>query len=118
LTRFVTRAQAASAKGQPDPLAWLDAAYIAGAYREMTLLGRHPKWAPRVDGLRAALGTVQDSALIAKSVAGRPDDPAIHFAAALILSDSDREAYREHAAKARAGASRDPLLQRNIDKVS
>ena len=117
LDRFVKRAETTGANGQHDALQLLDAAYIAGAFREMTMLGRDSLWAPRVAGLRAALGNVKDSALIARSVAARPDDPGIRFAAALILSDSDRQAYREHAAKARAGAAQDALLARNINHV-
>lgn len=118
LDRFVTRADASAASGRPDALQLLDAAYIAGAYREMLLLSRDSVFAPREAGLRAALGNTQDAALIGRSVAARPDDPAIQFAAALILADTNRQAYREHADKARAGASRDPLLARNIEKVS
>ena len=118
LDRFVKRAEAPNASGQPDALHLLDAAYIAGAYREMAMLGRDSFWAPRAAGLRAALGNTKDAALIGRSVAARPDDPGIRFAAALILADSDRQAYREHAEKARAGASRDELLARNIKHVS
>jgi hypothetical protein len=118
LDRFVKRAETPAAGGQADALHLLDAAYIAGAYREMLLLSRDSAWASRAAGLRAALGNTKDAALIARSVAARPDDPGIRFAAALILSDSDRQAYREHAEKARAGAARDPLLARNINHVS
>jgi hypothetical protein len=118
LDRFVKRAEASAASGQPDALQLLDAAYIAGAYREMLLLARDSVFASREAGLRAALGTTKDAALIGRSVAARPDDPGIQFAAALILADSDRQAYREHAAKAREGAARDALLARNIDHVS
>jgi hypothetical protein len=56
-------------------------------------------------------------ALIAKSVAARPDDPAIQFAAALISSDDHRGEYSAHAAKARAGANADMLLARNLSHV-
>ena len=118
LDRFVARADASTASGQPDALLLLDAAYVAGAYREMLMLSRDSVFAPREAGLRAALGSTQDSVLIGRSVAARPDDPAIRFAAALIVADTNRQAYREHADKARAGASRDPLLARNIEKVS
>jgi hypothetical protein len=118
LDRFVKRADASAAAGRPDALQLLDAAYIAGAYREMLMLSRDSVFAPRAAGLKAALGTTEDATLIARSVAARPDDPAIQFAAALILADTNRQAYREHAEKARAGASRDPLVARNIEKVS
>jgi hypothetical protein len=115
LDRFVARAEAAA--GQPDALLWLDAAYLTGAYREMTMLAQDGRWAGRAAGLRAALGNRSDSAMIARSLAARPDDPAIRFAAALIVSDTDRQAYREHAGKARAGADRDRLLAKNLDHI-
>ena len=115
LDRLVARAEAAN--GQPDALLWLDAAYVAGAFREMAMLSQIGPWASRAAGLEAALGTRKDSVFIARSVAARPDDAAIHFAAALIVADTDREAYREHAGKARAGAAQDALLARNLDHV-
>jgi hypothetical protein len=104
--------------GQADPLALLDAAYVAGAYRELTMMGNSPELRNRVAGVRAALGTTAALPLIAQSVAARPDDPSIRFAAALIAADSDRTSYETHAARARAGAGRDPLLARNIKHVS
>ncbi len=115
LDRFVARAEAV--KSQPDALAWLDAAYLAGAYREMTMLGQDSRWTSRVAGLKTALGTRKDSEFIARSLAVRPDDPNIRFAAALIVSGSDRQAYQVHAEKARAGASKDALLARNLDHI-
>jgi hypothetical protein len=45
LDRFVKRAETPGANGQPDALQLLDAAYIAGAYREMTMLGKDSMWA-------------------------------------------------------------------------
>ncbi len=81
------------------------------------MLSPDSRWASRVAGLKAALGTRKDSKFIARSVAARPDDAAIRFAAALIVSDTDRQASREHASKARAGASHDALLARNLDHV-
>ena len=72
----------------------------------------------RVEGVRAALGSTKPMSLIAQSVEARPDDPTIRFAAALIAADQDRQTYERHAALARAGASTDPLLARNIEHVS
>jgi hypothetical protein len=115
LDRFVARAEAV--QGQPDALAWLDAAYLAGAYREMTMMGQDSHWGPRAAGLKTALGTRKDSVFIGHSLAARPDDPNIRFAAALIVSGSDRQAYQEHAARARAGASSDAMLARNLDHI-
>jgi hypothetical protein len=47
-------------------------------------------------------------------VQARPTDPSVAFAAALIALDTDRQASGEHAARARAGVSQDPLLAWNI----
>jgi hypothetical protein len=118
LRRLVARTQAPGLTPQASALAFLDAAYVAEAFREITLLSNTAEFRDRIDGVRAALGTVDAAALIARSVSARPDDPAIHFAAALIMADKDRGAYREHADRARAGAAHDPLLARNIDHVS
>ena len=82
LERFVKRAEASANGGQPDALAWLDAAYLAGAYREMSMLSSDSRFAARGNGLRAALGETKDAALIARSIALRPDDASIRFAAA------------------------------------
>jgi hypothetical protein len=118
LRRLMTRAQTAEEGSPASALAWLDAAYIAEAFREVTMLSGMSEFRDRIGGVRAALGDADGYALIRKSIAARPDDPSIQFAAALIAADKNRTAYDEHAAKARAGASRDPLLARNINKVS
>jgi hypothetical protein len=57
-------------------------------------------------------------ALVQATLSARPDDPALEFAAALIASSTDRAAYQRHAQKARAGASRDALLARNLRHIS
>jgi hypothetical protein len=118
LNRLMSRAEAAEKAGHPNGLALLDAAYVAGAFREITMLSATAEFSGRVAGVRAALGGTDPYALITRSVAARPDDAGIQFAAALISADKNRSAYAGHAAKARAGAAHDPLLARNIDKVS
>ncbi len=118
MNRVMARVSAADAKGKADAIALLDAAYVAGALRQIAGLSRNAGFAERAANAREALGTVDDYALIARSVAARPDDPAIQFAAALIASDHDRSAYLAHAQKARAGAAKDALLARNLDHVS
>ena len=55
---------------------------------------------------------------MAKSLAARPEDAALEFAAALIAAGKDRSAYEAHARKARAGISSDPLLSRNLNHVN
>jgi hypothetical protein len=118
LNRLKSRADLAEAKGKPDALALLDAAYVAGAFRQIASLSDNAGFSKRADNASAALGDTDAYAIIARSVAARPDDPSIQFAAALIASDRNRTAYRAHAEKARAGVAKDALLARNIDHVS
>jgi hypothetical protein len=118
LARLVARANAADAKGSADALALLDAAYVAGAFYELSAMGRQGEFRDRAVAAREALGNIDAYALIQRSIAARPDDAAIQFAAALIASDRDRAAYLRHAQKARNGVATDALLARNIDHVS
>jgi hypothetical protein len=118
LARLVSRANEGDAKGTPDALAWLDAAYVAGAFHEISMLARNAGFRDRAEAAREALGNIDAYALIQRSVAARPDDASIQFAAALIVSDRDRAAYLQHARKARKGVAKDALLARNIDHVS
>ena len=117
LKRFISRAEAAEASGHPDAIAYLDAAYLAGAFNEFTMMAQSKEWAARGAVARQAKGSLDSYALIRKSVALRPADPAIQFAAALISNDEHRGEYPGHAAKARAGADADTLLARNLDHV-
>jgi hypothetical protein len=118
LQTFTERARAADQSGRADALAYLDAAYVSGAFREMVLVGESPEGRARAAGARTLTLDGTEYTLIQKALALRPDDAAIHFAAALIAADTNRAAYAAHAAKARAGVSRDRLLARNIDHVS
>jgi hypothetical protein len=118
LQTFTERARAAEQSGRADALAYLDAAYVSGAFREMVLVGESPEGRARAAGARTLTLDGKEYTLIQKALALRPDDAAIHFAAALIAADTNRAAYAAHAAKARAGVSRDRLLARNIDHVS
>jgi len=117
LKRLISRAEASEEAGRPDALAYLDAAYLAGAFNELTMLAKSKEWESRAAVASSVKGNLDAYALIAKSVAARPNDAAIQFAAALIASDDHRTAYPVHAAKARAGADSDALLARNIAHV-
>ena len=114
----MSRANAADAAGRPDALALLDAAYVAGAFHEISMFGRDGELRNRAANARQALGNTDAYALIRRSVAARPDDASIQFAAALIASGRDRNAYLQHAEKARSGVTKDALLARNIDHIS
>lgn len=115
LARLVSRA---NGPGTTDPLALLDAAYVAGALQQIAALERSAGFAERAAAAREASRNVDAYALMERSVAARPDDPSIRFAAALIAAGRDRGAYLRHAEKARQGVTRDALLARNIGHVS
>jgi len=116
--RLINRAEASEIAGRPDALAHLDAAYFAGALNEIAMLAQWSKdFETKGAVAKAAVGGIDAYGLIMKSVAARPDDATIQFAAALISNDAHRGEYAVHAAKARAGAASDPLLARNLDHV-
>jgi len=117
LKRAINRAEASEMAGQPDALAFLDAAYLAGAFNEITMMSQAKEFATRSAVAKQVKGSLDAYALISKAVAARPGDPAIQFAAALISSDEHRGEYASHASKARAGANADMLLARNIVHV-
>jgi len=117
IKRFISRAEASEVAGKPDALAYLDAAYLAGAFNEITMMGRAKQWEERSANAGKVKGSLDGYGLITKSVALRPSDPAIQFAAALISSDGHRSEYPAHAAKARAGVTSDALLAANIVHV-
>jgi hypothetical protein len=118
LDRMTARARAAEQAARPDPLPLLDAAYVIEAFRQISMIGRAQGFAVRATIAKAVVGATDGTALMAKSLAARPDDAALEFAAALMAADKNRSAYEAHARKARAGAGSDPLLARNLDHVN
>jgi len=108
------RAEKLERLGQPDALAWFDAAYLAEAYREVRELGY---MTPVAHLAHAADGLTTDGdgrALLQKALMLRPADPSIAFAASLVASAETRTL---HLKSARDGASRDPLLAANLDRL-
>jgi hypothetical protein len=118
LTSLTTRARASEQKGHPDALAFHDAAYLTGALREVGMLEQMAEFRESAPAMRALVAGADAYGLISKSLASKPGDPALEFAAALIAADSRHEAYQRHAANARAGAKTDALLAKNIGHVS
>jgi hypothetical protein len=118
LTVLTSRARASEVAGHVDALAFLDAAYLTGAFRQIGMLEQMAQFRDRAPVMRALVAKMDAYALIARSVAANPNDPALQFAAALIAADSNRGAYLTHAQRARDGAHRDALLVRNIGHVS
>ncbi|PYR89524.1 MAG: hypothetical protein DMF84_24265 [Acidobacteria bacterium] len=116
--RLTARAQASKATGRPDALALLDAAYATEALRQITTIGGIPGFKDQVDGVKDVISNADGWQYMKASLAARPDDPALEFAAALIAADKDRAAYTGHAQRARAGAAKDALLARNLSHIS
>lgn len=108
----------AKAQAKKDALALLDAAYVTEALRQIVAIGGISGYKDRVGALRDLLRGRDGWALMSASLAARPDDPALQFAAALIAADKNRAAYTEHAQRARAGAGKDALLARNLHYIS
>jgi len=99
-------------------MALFDAGYLAATYQQISELRGDGGLGGRSQTIARVLGGANGKALIDRTVAMRPDDAGIRFAAALVAASSDRAAYARHAAKAREGADRDPLLARNIKQLS
>src|SRR5262245_54854933 len=110
------RATAAERAGNASPataMALFDAGYLTETYRQINDLGRAPGWGARSATIAGVIGKANGKSFMDRTIALRPDDGAIQFAAALVAASTDRSAYQEHAARAREGAARDPLLSRN-----
>jgi hypothetical protein len=126
LGTIVKRAHGLERAGQPDALAWLDAAYITEALRQVEQLASMSDNSPFRDGVKAVQGLTAGAdgyVFILKSLAVRPGDPSIEFAAALIAAretgrNGNSPTYEQHARKARAGAKQDALLARNLSHIS
>ena len=98
------RARAARS-GDDAGLAEFDAGYLIETYKEAAVLT--PGFTEMVRGL-------DGYAMVIHSLKIRHDDPAIAFAAAIMTSSRD-DRHTEHARTARAGATADLLLARNLD---
>jgi hypothetical protein len=115
LARLHARATSAESSGHPDALAWFDAGYLAETYKQW--IGQ--SWMRVSKDEQNPAAGVDGYALVKKALAlrGRSqngDDPQMEFAAALITLSGPRDAHREHAQKAIAGAKIDPLLAQNL----
>ncbi len=118
LQALTGRAQASQAAGRPSALAFLDAAYVTEALRQITTLNSVAGYTADVDGIRQVLRGVDGASFMRASLAAAPDDPSLEFAAALIAAGTDSAAYQRHAERARAGAKSDALLAKNLSHIS
>jgi hypothetical protein len=114
------RARNLQKSGHLGALELFDAAFVTEAFRQVRWLGDYnPEWRGRSQIVDSVVGYADGRALLEESLRLRPGDPTLEFAAALIETGykGNRAAYDEHARKARAGASNDPLLARNLTLV-
>ena len=103
LTALIDRAKAHGG----DALAAFDAGYLAETYKQV---------APFAPATAALAQGIDGYSMVVRSAAARGHDPAIEFAAALML-DGNGNARAEHVRVARAGAPADQLLARNITQL-
>jgi len=115
LSKLHARATAAESSGHPDALAWFDVGYLAEAYKQwigqtwMRVSKDEQNPAAGVDGYAFV-----KKALALRGPSQNGNDAQMEFAAALITLSGPRDAHREHAQKAIAGAKSDPLLAQNL----
>ena len=114
LSSVTTRAQA----GAASTMALFDAGYLTETYKQIAMLRGERQFADRARTIAGVIGQADGTAMINRAITLRPDDASLRFAAALVAATADRTAYRDHADKARKGATGDALLARNIDKLS
>jgi len=115
LLRLIHLAMLSEQSATPNPLTYLDAAYMIEAIRQVDMLNEMAF--PRVVAL-ADLATGKDGApWITKAIRLRPNDPALQLAASLIVEHADRAQSEHYMQLARAGADRDPLLAQNRDHL-
>ena len=115
LAKLHARATAAESSGHPDALAWFDVGYLAETYKQW--IGQN--WMRVSKDEQNPAAGVDGYALVKKALALRGlsqngNDAQMEFAAALITLSGPRDAHREHAQKAIAGAKNDPLLAQNL----
>jgi hypothetical protein len=118
LLRTLSSRVTATDREARDPLAYLDAAYVTEAFREIGMMEQSAQFRESAPVLRGMVREGDGYALITKALKVRPDDPSLEFAAAVIAAGTKGTAYAQHAEKARAGVKQDPLLARNIGHVS
>lgn len=96
----------AEAAGTPSADAWFNAGYLAATFEQG---GVDLDWKPGVADGRNGY------AWIKQALALTPDDPAMHFAAALVCSNTRSGAGREHIKKAVAGTEPGTDLAKSIE---
>ena len=113
---------AAAATPQARMLALFDAGYFDETLEDLVRLqGYDMPGVGRVDAvtLRRVAAAQDGNARINQALALRPDNAALHFAAALVASADERSAdQKRHAQRARAGSAQDRLLAQNLGQIA
>jgi hypothetical protein len=109
-TALLRALQARAPKGAPanrgEALALFDAGYLVETYRQL---------GDRGVAVKAEISGIDGYAMVKTALAQQPDDPTMQFAAALMAETPARKSLQAtHLQKARAGASADTLLARNL----
>jgi hypothetical protein len=109
LDALLARAKSASGTGSAEAaLAEFDAGYLIATYRQTTF---------RSSTTGDLVANLDGYKLVQHALAARNGDPAIAFAAAIMSMGPRTPDYAAHVKQARAGASADLLLARNIDHL-
>ena len=107
---------------QTKALALFDAGYFAETLQDIARLQGYDMpgiGKVDVDALRGVLAKGDGSLRIAEALKLRGDDASMRFATALVsAADERKDDYNTHARIARAGASADAMLARNIGQVA
>lgn len=114
VTTALLDALGSPARTARDPLASLDVAYAIEALHQISMFGRDSEFGDRVPGVKRALAGRNSAPFVEAAAKARPSDPAVAFAAAMILLGKDKDASRTYAARARAGAAQDALVGKNL----
>jgi hypothetical protein len=118
MRELVTRTRPTPESATPDALALLDAAYLTAALAEIVRIGGIEPFRGNVEALRKISADVDSWNLMTASLAARPGDANLEFAAALVATATNPGAYAAHAQRARQGAPADALLARNLSHLS
>jgi hypothetical protein len=104
-------------RDQRDPLAAFDVAYLSAVFRQMARLEYEPQFRDAARRVHSLPGIGNADALLDRARSLRPGDPAFTFAAAIVAAGSNTATAQRLLAEARTGASQNPLLAANLDKL-
>lgn len=118
LAALTDRVRRAEQAGVPDAFALFDAGYLGETFKEIALLAEEREFRAAAAAVQPLAASADGYVLLQRSLALRPADPAMQFAAALIAKRGNPGAYQQHAERARRGAGQDALLARNVKQLT